>query len=248
MALRFKSLLVVIGLVTAQLSAAIEKTDKICAAEELLAQNYQLSERYSFEFRDRQYIGFPNVYSPVIFGGANKQSNLPVKSGDHFLELGCGTGIFSVMAALQGAERVVALDINPDAVANTNENARLHRVDDRVSAFESDMFTAVAGQRFDLIFFNIPFCHRNCAATDMTLLARSLYDPEHELLHRFLRDGAEHLKEGGRLMLGYSTTHGDIAQMHQWATQYGWEVTQLYKQGDETVDFFTVELYELRRK
>ena len=241
--------LLTLALGTASLAAAVEKAEKISAANELLEQNQRIESKYAFEFKGRPFVGYPNVYSPVIFPGADKQSDIAVKEGDAFLEIGCGTGTFSVLAALEGAQRVVAIDINPDAVANTAENARLHGVENRLTALQGDMFQPLAdGQHFDVIFFNIPFCHRNCGTQELSMLARSLFDPEHDLLHRYLKEGKAHLKEGGRMVLGYSTTHGDVKQMREWADQYGWDVALLHKQGDEAVDFITVEMYEFRPK
>lgn len=227
---------------------AIEKTDKVIAANELLKKNDNITGKYFFTFRDKSFVGYPNVYSPVIFPGANKQGNIPIKMGDHFLEIGCGTGIFSVLAALDGAECVVAVDINSDAVANTIENAKLHGVDGRLKVIEGDMFCPLEkGSAFDIIFFNIPFCHINCNTKELSMLGKSLFDPEHDLLHRFFKEGQDYLRPNGRLILGYSTTHGDIQLMHEWADKYGWKTSLISKVGDETKDFITIELYELRR-
>ncbi len=224
----------------------VEKVDKLSAADQLLQKNSEIKEPYKFTFRQREFAGFPNVYSPVIFPGANKQSDLPVKPGETFLELGSGTGIFSVTAALNGAKKVVAIDINPDAVANTRENARIHQVSNKLVALQGDMFGPLSEtDRFDVIFFNIPFCHRNNANVK-SMLDKSLFDPSHDLLYRFLQDGKKHLAAGGRMLLGYSTTHGDLPLMHQWAKENGWNVTLLNKDGDEKKDFITVELYEFR--
>ncbi|MGA8165122.1 MAG: methyltransferase domain-containing protein [Waddliaceae bacterium] len=230
-----------------ELTGAVEKSEKIVAADQLLEQNMSIEDKYGFEFHGRRFIGYPDVYSPIIFGGANKQTDININEGERFLELGCGTGVFSVLAALEGAKGVVAVDINAAAVANTLENAKLHGVDNKVTVLQGDMFLPLAKEDlFDVIFFNIPFCHRNCDASELTMLGRSLYDPEHDLLHRYFREGKENLAPGGRMLLGYSTTHGDIELMHQWADAYDWEVKLLHKFGDEKIDFFTVELYECR--
>lgn len=229
--------------------AATEKLEKLVAADELLAENEAICEKYTFQFKGSTFVGYPDVYSPVIFPGASKQTDLLVRKGERFLEMGCGTGVFSIQAALDGAEEVVAIDINPSAVANARENAQLHDVEDVVTVFQGDMFAPLApDQRFDVIFFNIPFCHRNCPTEELSMLGRSLFDPEHDLLYRFLKEGANHLSPNGRLILGYSTTHGDIEQMYAWASQYGWDVSLLHKSGDEKTDFITVELYEFRKK
>lgn len=233
---------------SASLEAAVEKIDKIVAADQLLEQNSLIDTKYLFEFRNRSFVGYPNVYSPIIFPGANKQTDIPLKKGDHFLELGCGTGIFSVLSALEGADFVFAIDINPDAVANTIENAQLHNVSEKLQVAQGDMFCPLEETQhlFDVIFFNIPFCHRNCKSDELTMLGRSLYDPEHDLLHRYFKEGRKYLKAKGCMVLGYSTTHGDIELMHEWAKKYNWEVTLLSKVGDESKDFITVEMYEFR--
>lgn len=50
------------------------------------------------------------------------------------LDVGCGSGILAISAARLGVTRVDAIDIDPDAVAATEENARRNGVADRVRA------------------------------------------------------------------------------------------------------------------
>lgn len=228
------------------LSGAEEKVEKIKASDALLEKNIELTTKYPFFFRDKLFFGYPDVYSPVIFPGAKKMKMLPISKGDHFLEIGCGTGVFSVLAALDGAEKVVAIDINPNAVANTIDNGEFHGVANKMEVLLGDMFSPLQeDQQFDVIFFNIPFAHRDRSVEELSMLERSLFDPEHELLRRYISEGKKHLKASGKMLLGYSTTHGDIDLMYQWAKEYGWDVTLLHKEGDEKVDFITVELYQL---
>lgn len=112
-----------------------------------------------------------------------------------------------------------------------------------------DMFNPLdENASFDTIFFNIPFCHKNSDKDDLSLLAQSLFDPEHDLLNRYFKEGGKYLKTNGRMLLGYSTTHGDIQLMHELAQKYNWSVTLLSKIGDESKDFITVELYEFKQK
>ena len=53
-------------------------------------------------------------------------------TGIDVIDYGCGSGILAVAAAVLGARRVVALDIDPQARQATAENARLNGVSDRV--------------------------------------------------------------------------------------------------------------------
>src|SRR5690606_28361525 len=44
------------------------------------------------------------------------------------LDFGCGTGILAVVAALEGADHVLGVDIQPEAIENSLEHADLHGV------------------------------------------------------------------------------------------------------------------------
>ena len=53
--------------------------------------------------------------------------------GVEVIDYGCGSGILAVAAAALGARRVIAFDIDPQALRATGENARSNGVSDRVS-------------------------------------------------------------------------------------------------------------------
>ncbi len=61
-----------------------------------------------------------------------------VAPGEHAFDMFAGAGPFAVRLAAAGAE-VVAVDVNPDAVAYLEENARRNGVADRVRAIEGDV-------------------------------------------------------------------------------------------------------------
>lgn len=228
--------------------ALVEKQDTIRVTDQLLEQNNQIQEKYDFQFQGQNFVGYPNVFSPVVFAAGGTHYDLVIHPGEHFLELGCGTGVFSILAALDGAASVTAVDINPDAVANARENVVLHGLSDKMTVLHGDLFQPIpAEQRFDVIFFNVPFTHRDCTVDDLPMIARSVYDPEHHFLHRYIKEGRDHLAPGGRMLLCYSTTHGDIDLMFTWAEKYDWEVSLLYQIGKEG-DFITVEFYQFLPK
>ena len=52
----------------------------------------------------------------------------------HALDVGCGSGVLAIAAAGLGVTRVDAIDVDPDAVAATTENARRNGVADHVHA------------------------------------------------------------------------------------------------------------------
>ena len=71
------------------------------------------------------------------------------------LDLGAGTGILAIAAARLGAGRVLALDIDPQAVKAALENAAANGVQGAVEVREGTLPEGVRGQRFDLVVANI---------------------------------------------------------------------------------------------
>jgi len=78
-----------------------------------------------------------------------------LRRGDEVLDLGTGSGILAVAAAKLGARRVLALDIDPQAVKAARENAAANGVGDVVEVREGTLPESMAGERFDLIVANI---------------------------------------------------------------------------------------------
>lgn len=76
-----------------------------------------------------------------------------VQPGERFLEVGCGSGLVSLVAARAGAS-VTACDLNPHAVVAAHRNAAENRL--RIEAVESDLLAEVAGP-FDVVAFNPPY-------------------------------------------------------------------------------------------
>ncbi len=73
--------------------------------------------------------------------------------GRHVLDVGCGTGVLSVVAALRGADRVRAIDVADAAVAATMDNARRNGVSDRVVV--DDRAAAEVDGEYDIVLANI---------------------------------------------------------------------------------------------
>jgi ribosomal protein L11 methyltransferase len=69
------------------------------------------------------------------------------------LDVGTGTGILAIAAALFGANAVIATDLDPDAVHAARENAQLNGVAERVTVMADDI-ADLAGP-FDLVIANI---------------------------------------------------------------------------------------------
>lgn len=72
------------------------------------------------------------------------------------LDLGTGTGILAMGAALLGAERVLAVDINPLCVRTAKENVRLNSLEHVIEVLEGSA-QAFVGQPADLVVTNLDY-------------------------------------------------------------------------------------------
>jgi 16S rRNA (guanine1207-N2)-methyltransferase len=125
------------------------------------------------------------LFSPraIDLGTEFMLSKIEFMAEDKVLDLGCGYGVVGILAAkLIGPERVVMVDINPEAVKMSQENAVTNKVAD-VTILESDGLAKVVDFGFTLILSNPPY------HVDFSV-------PKH-----FIEKGFNHLKIGGKLFM-----------------------------------------------
>jgi ribosomal protein L11 methyltransferase len=75
--------------------------------------------------------------------------------GAHVLDVGSGSGILGIAAALLGAAEVTAVDTDPIAVEMTAKNAELNGLADRVVARQGSVPLAEGTQQFELVVANL---------------------------------------------------------------------------------------------
>jgi release factor glutamine methyltransferase len=119
-------------------------------------------------------------------------------NGCRVLDMGTGSGVIGVAAALQGAQ-VVAVDINPEAARLAASNALDHGVSASMRVICSDLFAAFANTpEFDWIIFNPPFFPRAVQqAAEIAFNAGSNY----EVIRRFLQQAKKFLAPDGKILL-----------------------------------------------
>ncbi len=79
-----------------------------------------------------------------------------VIDGRSVIDVGTGSGVLAIAAAVLGAARVVGIDVDPDALLNARENLELNGLTDRVELLERDLSASREGvDRFDLGLANL---------------------------------------------------------------------------------------------
>ena len=100
-------------------------------------------------------IAFGTGYHPTTYTCMEALEEL-VKEGMRVLDLGSGSGILSITALKLGAESVVALDIDSQAVSASRQNFRRLRLQDRVTLAKGSVPNPAAGENtIDLAVANI---------------------------------------------------------------------------------------------
>lgn len=71
------------------------------------------------------------------------------------LDVGCGSGILSVVAAKFGSERVLAVDTDAMCIKVTRENAEQNKCSDIIETVCGDLLENVRDEKFDIVVANI---------------------------------------------------------------------------------------------
>lgn len=92
-------------------------------------------------------------------------------AGLRVLDMGSGTGVLAILAAMRGAAHVDAVDIDEWAYNNALENARHNNVDIHPRLGDASLLPSLSVQKYDLVLANI---NLNILLRDMPAYAAAL--------------------------------------------------------------------------
>ncbi len=121
------------------------------------ATQWYLRKERIFTYHDVTVKVFPGVFHPGLFYSTKFLIDFLITQSilnKSLLELGCGTGLISIISAKHGAF-VSASDVSPTALKNATFNVNSNQVS--VDIIQSDVFDNLNGKTFDWIIINPPY-------------------------------------------------------------------------------------------
>ena len=109
--------------------------------------------------------------------------------GKTVLDMGCGTGILSILASMRGAKSITGIDIDSWAISSTSENSVLNNVSN-LEVIQGGV-EALPDKKFDFIYANI---QRNILLNDMPQYYKVLKRGGELLMSGFYTDDLEPIK------------------------------------------------------
>lgn len=110
--------------------------------------------------------------------------------GKTVLDIGCGTGILSILASKRGAENITGVDIDNWAIKSTTENAAYNNISN-LEVIQGGA-EAIPDKKFDFIYANI---HRNILLNDLPQYYKALKKGGELIMSGFFTDNLELIKE-----------------------------------------------------
>jgi len=202
-----------------------------------LAARRAAGEPVAYLVGEREFFGHPFKVTPAVLI-PRPETELLVelalqRQPQRVLDLGTGSGCIAISIALVlPSARVTAVEQSPEALALARENAaRLHARN--VEFRQSNWFSAVQGEHYDLIVANPPYV----AEHDVHLTQGDLpFEPAQALVSgddgladiRIIVAGARaHLTRGGWLMVEHA--YDQAARCRELLTQAGFSEVQSWR-------------------
>ena len=96
----------------------------------------------------------PGVFAPTHTSRTIAEA-LEIEPGDTVIDVGCGSGVLSFVAARMGAERVIGCDLSAPAVEVARENAKRLDLEGRVEFRVGNLLEPVRGIQADVIIGDV---------------------------------------------------------------------------------------------
>jgi len=158
-------------------------------------------------------------------------SNKELYSNKVVIDMGSGTGIQGIVAAINGAKKVILSDISKYSYDNILKNVKQLGLEKKCLVFKGDLFEKI-NEKADIILFNHPFFGIKPKAGDYIALATQ---DGGELIHRFFEDAKNYLAPDGIIVMPYFDIAGDTNNPGIQAPNHGFNVKKVFSEKIKTI-------------
>ncbi len=166
------------------------------------------TELHGWRFKVDPRVLIPRSYLAELIQEAMQPWWEPAHEDLRVLDMCCGSACLAIMAsAAFPSASITAADLSVEALAVAAENVTDYQLSTRIGLVESDVFSALRQERFDLILCNPPYV---TTASMAVLPAEFRHEPAlalaagedgNDFLRRFLSQVPLHLKPGGAVFV-----------------------------------------------
>ena len=166
------------------------------------------------EAREYKWNGRTGPFTLLLTPGVFEPSHtsrvladaLEVRPGESVIDVGCGSGVLSFVAARLNAEHVWGTDIEPEAVKAARHNARLLGVEGSTEFHTGSLLEPLEGIRADVVIGDVSGIPDEVAELSGWFPGGHAGGPTGaELPLEMLETVGDHLKPGGRMYLPTGT-------------------------------------------
>ena len=140
---------------------------------------------------------FPMVFPPRSDYSVSSKSVFETfgnLQGLEVADIGSGSGVESIVAAMAGAKHVDAADINQQAVDCSKHNVEMNGLQNSIEVFYSDIFSNFPKKRYDLLIANLPIVNFDAGDSPIN---QAVYDKGFEIHKRLFAEAKEFLTDNG---------------------------------------------------
>lgn len=209
--------------------------------EALLHQMEETRRPYVSTYRGIELVVLPRVFFPLLYSSdlnGVTAADIRTYRGKRVIDVGSGTGIRAVVAGLSGASEVVAIDVNPDAVRNTQMNIDRYGLTDKVIALESDLFENVTG-KFDCVVAYLQIVPHEISEDWQV----AVFDPGFSIHRRFFREVSDYIKPSSLIKMVHASK-GNVELFESMIRDNGLTVSRKKSSKRFGVDW---HFYDIRR-